>query len=64
MREGALVLLPAPAPAGERHEEERGPEHEEWGGEDGQHAHPGHALPPGPPQHARLKLILNSGSGK
>ena len=29
MRDGALVLLPAPAPAGESDEEERGPEHEE-----------------------------------
>ena len=61
MRDGALVLLPAPAPAGQRDEEERRPEHEERGREDGQHPDPGHALPPRPPQHARYKLSLDRG---
>ena len=61
MRDGALVLLPAPAPAGQRDEEERRPEHEERGGEDGQHPDPGHALPPRPPYQARHKLSLDRG---
>ena len=60
MRDGALVLLPAPAPAGQRDEEERRPEHEERGREESQHPDPGHALPPRPPQQPRGQLILHT----
>ena len=41
---GVLSVLPAPAPAEESHGEERGPEDDVGGGEDGEDPHPGQAL--------------------
>ena len=41
---GVLGVLPAPAPAEESHGEERRPEDDVGGGEDGKDPHPGQAL--------------------
>ena len=41
---GVLGVLPAPAPAEESHGEERRPEDDVGGGEDGEDPHPGQAL--------------------
>ena len=45
MSSGVLGVLPAPAPAEEGDGEERRPEDDVGGGEDGEDPHPGQALP-------------------